>query len=226
MSNVPPDDRPPGSGWQTPSGGYPPPGGGSQQPGSSWQQPPPSPPQGGGYQPPGYGAQHQSGPAGPGGQQLAEWWKRLLAIIIDGLLIGIPLVIVFFVVIGISFTSSLETDPITGETTTSGGLFTGSTLLFQLVAVIVTVAYYGLLNGSDRGQTVGKMALGIRVRDANGGGPIGVGRGAARALVSSLPGQLPFVGIIWVLINGLWPLWDPRRKALHDKAVNSVVVVA
>jgi len=70
------------------------------------------------------------------------------------------------------------------------------------------------------------MALSIRVLDANGGGPIGVGRGAGRALVASLPGQIPFVGVLWVLLDGLWPLWDPQRQALHDKVVNSVVVDA
>jgi len=157
---------------------------------------------------------------------LAEWWKRLLAIIIDGLLVGVPLVIVFFVVVGASLSKSIKIDPATGQATSSGGLFTGSTLLFQLVALLVTVAYYGLLNGSDRGQTVGKMALGIRVRDANGGGPIGVGRGAVRALVAALPGQIPFLGFIWILLDNLWPLWDPNRQALHDKAANSVVVDA
>jgi len=157
---------------------------------------------------------------------MAPWWKRLLAIIIDGLLIGIPLVIVFFVVVGVSLTRSLEYDPNTGRTTAEGGLFTGSTILFQVVTLLVTVAYYGFLNGSERGQTVGKMALGIRVRDADGGGPIGVGRGALRALVASLPGQIPFVGFIWVLLDNLWPLWDTRRQALHDKVANSVVVDA
>jgi len=217
MSNVPPGDRPPRSGWQQPSGGSQPP----PPPGAGWQQQPPQQPPSGGYQPPAYQPQ-QASPAG----QMAPWWKRLLAIIIDALLIWIPLAIVSIVVIGVSFTATSEVDPNTGQITTSGGLFSGSTILFQVVALLVTVAYYGFLNGSERGQTVGKMALGIRVRDANGGGPIGVGRGAGRALVASLPGQIPFVGVLWVLLDGLWPLWDPRRQALHDKVVNSVVVDA
>ncbi len=33
--------------------------------------------------------------------------------------------------------------------------------------------YYGIMNGSRRGQTVGKMALGIAVRDARTGQRIG-----------------------------------------------------
>lgn len=218
MSDFPRDDRPSGSGWQ-------PQGGGSSQPGPGWQQPSSPPPQGG-YQPPAYGSHQQPGPTGAGGRPLAQWWKRLLAIIIDGLLIGIPLAIVFVVFVGVSFTQTVEVDPITGEITKGGGLFAGSTLLFQAASLIVSVAYYGLLNGSDRGQTVGKMALNIRVRDADGGGPIGVGRGVVRGLVAVLPSQVPFVGFIWALLDGLWPLWDPKRQALHDKAANSVVVDA
>ena len=221
MSNVPPDQPPPGSGWQQPGGGY--------QPGTGWQQQPPQqpppPPPPGGYQPQygGYQPQQQQQPVGPGGQPLAEWWKRLLAIILDGLIVGIPLAIIFFAIIGVSLGQTLEVDPVTGQITEEGGLLAGSTLLFFVVSALASLAYYGILNGSARGQTVGKMALKIQVRDANTGGPIGVGRGIGRAAIPSVLGAL--CGLI-TLVDGLWPLWDQRRQALHDKAVNSVVVDA
>jgi len=35
--------------------------------------------------------------------------------------------------------------------------------------------YFTYMIGSDRGQTVGQMAMGIRVIDFNAGGPIGYG---------------------------------------------------
>ena len=214
-------DVPPRSGWQPPAGDQPSPGGAEQPPaGPGWQQQPPEPPPSWGYDPPAYQAQ-QTSPAG----QLAPWWKRLLAIIIDALLIGVPLVIFFFVVVGVSLTQSLERDPVTGETTTNGGLFTGSSLLFQLVALIVTVAYYGLLNGGEKGQTVGKTALGIRVRDAVSDQPIGLQRAAVRYLVDGLTGLVPVLAL-FALVDGLWPLWDPQRQALHDKLAGSVVLKA
>lgn len=65
------------------------------------------------------------------------------------------------------------------------------------------------------------MAMKIAVKDANTGGPIGYGRALARWLVAS---------VLWVafylpgLIDVLFPLWDPKRQTLHDKAVGSVVV--
>lgn len=229
MSDVPPDDRPRGSGWQPPSGGYPQQGGGSGPPpaGAGWQQQPPSqPPPAGDYQPPGYGYQQQSGPAGPGGQPLAEWWKRLLAILLDFVILVVPLFIIFFVFIGVSVNRTIEVDPITGEITRGGGLVSGGSIAFSVVTVVVASVYYALLNGSARGQTVGKMALGIRVVDADGRGPIGIGRGFVRSVIAVLPAQVPFVGVVWALIDNLWPLWDPRRQALHDKAANSLVVNA
>ena len=82
------------------------------------------------------------------------------------------------------------------------------------------------LERRGKGPDGRQMALNIRVRDLDGGGPIGVPRGVVRELVALVPGFVPFVGFVWTLVDNLWPLWDPRRQALHDKAVNSVVVDA
>jgi hypothetical protein len=30
--------------------------------------------------------------------------------------------------------------------------------------------------------------------------------------------------VIPFVINAVWPLWDPRRQALHDKLVHSCVI--
>lgn len=29
---------------------------------------------------------------------------------------------------------------------------------------------------------------------------------------------------LFALLDGLWPLWDPGRQALHDKVAGSVVI--
>jgi uncharacterized RDD family membrane protein YckC len=34
---------------------------------------------------------------------------------------------------------------------------------------------------------------------------------------------IPFFGL-FTLLDGLWPLWDRARQALHDKIAGSVVV--
>jgi len=73
------------------------------------------------------------------------------------------------------------------------------------------------------GQTLGKMALHIRVVDATTGAPIGVPRAMLRYLVYAL---LWIACVIPGLVNVLSPLWDPRNQAWHDKAARSVVVRA
>lgn len=145
----------------------------------------------------------------------AEWWRRLLAILLDGLVLSIPYLILSFL-LGLRTT---EVDPITNEVT----IRMGAMASMSLISVIVACIYSGLLEGSSHGASVGKMALRIQVRDANTGGPIGFGRAALRRFVYQIL-FLPF--FIPGLINGLSPLWDRRKQAWHDKAVGTVVVNA
>jgi uncharacterized RDD family membrane protein YckC len=96
--------------------------------------------------------------------------------------------------------------------------FGGAVLAFGMAT-----AYYAVLNGSEMGQTFGKRALGIQVRDASSGGPIGADRAGLRYVVIGLFRIIPFFGL-FSLLDGLWPLWDRRRQALHDKIAGSLVV--
>jgi uncharacterized RDD family membrane protein YckC len=77
--------------------------------------------------------------------------------------------------------------------------------------------YGWLLEGSSRGQTVGKLALRIRVYDLERGGPIGYGRSFGRQLVKLLSGWISGLGYLWML-------WDKERQCWHDKAAGDVVV--
>ncbi len=148
---------------------------------------------------------------------LAPWWKRLLAIIIDGLILGVP-VFIFLLIIGASANNTTTTT--TNNQSVSSAPLVGFFVLI-LLASIPGLIYYGLMNGSKRGQTVGKMAMGIAVRDARTGGPIGVGRGFGRFAIMQV---FYFLLFIPYLIDNLSPLWDVRRQAWHDKVVHSVVV--
>ena len=69
------------------------------------------------------------------------------------------------------------------------------------------------------------MVWDIRVPDAATGGPLGPAKAAVRYLVPALALDSDPRPLIW-LTDGLWPLWDQRRQALHDKLVGSVVVAA
>ena len=101
----------------------------------------------------------------------------------------------------------------------------------SLVAVAAGFLYNGLLDGGARGQTLGKRVLRIRVVDDATGRLLGPQRGLMRAVlplafgVASILGDATFtLAILASLLDGLWPLWDPRRQAWHDKTAGSVVL--
>ena len=136
----------------------------------------------------------------PPSVSLADWWKRLVALVIDNALIYVVTTLVALQ----ATSSSLATD-------------------LRIVAeLVLTFLYFGYLNGVY-GQTVGKRLLHIRVVDADTGTPLGLRRGLARYGVVAL---LSLAFVIPVLIDGLWPLRDPRRQSWHDKVARTLVVNA
>ena len=70
-----------------------------------------------------------------------------------------------------------------------------------------------------RGCSIGQRFMKLRVVGEHGE-PLTLGKLVLRLLI-----QVGFAFIAIVeLLNLLWPLWDPKRQALHDKAVNSFVI--
>jgi uncharacterized RDD family membrane protein YckC len=170
---------------------------------------PPPPPSPSAYGPPpsAYPPAGPTGGRGSGqaaldafGRPLAGWGQRLGALVIDELFI-------FIVTFCAAFTLGVRRT------------FAGAAM-----SLVMAGAYYAVLNGSEMGQTFGKRAMRIQVRDAAGsGGTIGVQRAALRYVTVGLFRIVPFFAF-FTLLDGLWPLWDRRRQALHDKIAGSVVV--
>lgn len=216
------------------AGAPPPPGAARGQPaGAGWGA------WGYGAGPSGYGAQPRSGappgyhyPAQPVALDdvlhlaLAPWWKRLVAILVDWAVLGVgawAVAIVVMLALGMSVhQQSGSSTPGSGPQApaTSGALLAGL-LGVWLVCSLLSALYFGSMNGSRRGQTIGKMAMSIAVRDAGDGRPIGFWRAFGRYLAMALFGLLL---VIPYLIDVLSPLWDRRRQSWHDHLVGSVVV--
>ena len=120
----------------------------------------------------------------------ANFGLRLVAAIIDGILVG-----VVGLIIELAIRNALGT----------------------IIAYAIGIGYYGWLEGSASGQTIGKKAMGIRVYDLRQGGPIGTGRAIGRyfaRIISAIP----------CLLGYFWMLWDGEKQTWHDKLVGSVVV--
>jgi uncharacterized RDD family membrane protein YckC len=87
--------------------------------------------------------------------------------------------------------------------------------------VLVGVAYYVFFNGGEKGQTPGKMVMKLQVRDEATGGAVGYGKAALRYIVGAVLFALCFIPGV---VDMLFPLWDPKRQTLHDKAANTLVI--
>jgi uncharacterized RDD family membrane protein YckC len=80
--------------------------------------------------------------------------------------------------------------------------------------------------GARNGQTLGKQALGIRVAREDGR-PMSYGTAVLREWVAkTLVFQLAAAIVLGLatLLDYLWPLWDARNQALHDKLASTVVM--
>lgn len=88
----------------------------------------------------------------------------------------------------------------------------------SLPAVVV---YFGALDGSRQGQTIGKMTVGICVRDMRTGASIGVGRGLLRSFLR----LVLYVPVLPGVVSDLMPLWTTAGQTLADMAAGSVVTV-
>jgi uncharacterized RDD family membrane protein YckC len=197
----------------------------------------PYPQQGGGYgYPAGYG---QMVPATPDGVPLSGWWKRVAARILDGLIVTIvalPLSGYFlyhFFEVVVDFERRVIDDAAAGRPQTIDTL-PAEAYKWAIPAVLISLVVgfvYEYLFLTRKGATPGKMALGIsvRLRDVPGPPP-GTAVLKRWGFVSALAlaGQIPLAGGLFgllSLLNYLWPLWDSRKQALHDKVAATNVVV-
>ena len=89
-------------------------------------------------------------------------------------------------------------------------------LISVLVSGIYTVSMLKLW-----GATLGKLLLRVRVRPWQGAGRLSWGQAVGRWVVGDAVGT---VFVFFLMINFLWPIWDQRRQALHDKLPGTVVV--
>nr|WP_284291953.1 RDD family protein [Luteimicrobium album] len=155
-------------------------------------------------------------PAGPVG---ATEGKRVLAWLIDHLVLAVPAVVVVLLMLpGIEDKGTPLGD---GTYQVSVGDITPLYLAvfgIFLVGGLVIVTVEGVT-----GRTLGKLALGLRTQDVVTGKPIGVGRGIVRGLVFGVSSLACGIGLFVMLLS---PLFDksPRRQGWFDKAARAVVV--
>jgi uncharacterized RDD family membrane protein YckC len=152
---------------------------------------------------------------------LAPTGKRFLARLIDLLVVGIPMA-----VLGIPFGSYRQVTGTTddfGDTVTQFG--SGKSLLFQVLTIVVYLAYDTLLTKKN-GQTLGKRLMGLRVAMLNDGSVPPANTALVRAAVLLLPALICCPCLWWIVTLVVIAADKPYHQGVHDKAAKTVVVTA
>jgi uncharacterized RDD family membrane protein YckC len=141
------------------------------------------------------------------GVRFASHGPRLIAYIIDSILIGV-IVVVATIVFGLVFAGAVASD--------SAGAVVGGTLLYVIVILAVSLAYFPWF-WARGGQTPGMKMFRLRVvRDADGGQISGVSA-VLRLFGFWVNSVVFYIGFIWIFV-------DKRRRGWHDLIAGTVVI--
>ncbi len=117
----------------------------------------------------------------------ASFGKRFLAVVVDGIIVGV----------------------VTGIVLKIGGANLG-----QVLGGAIGLAYYVYFEGGQ-GATLGKKVLGLRVISTAGASPIGYGSAAVRyvgRIVSAIP---LFLGFLWMLWDKDKQTWHDKIASTY-----------
>jgi len=135
---------------------------------------------------------------------LASGWRRLGAYILDGLIIGIPVwIVVAFFVFG---------PAIQGKEPNVLWNFMG------LPIALLSFLYEALMLQAKDGQTLGKMAVGVRVVRLDGS-PITAGQAWGRCALKAILSTCCII-----LVDCIPAFFTEERTAIHDMVANTRVV--
>ena len=132
------------------------------------------------------------------------FWIRVVAYIIDGIILGIVGGVIY-AVLGVNLS-----DPNSFQSTCYQGA--------QGANLVISFVYFAGL-WTVMGASLGQRIFGMRVVDANTGQPIGFGKAALRWLGLLISFLVCFIGVIWVAFDG-------RKQGWMDKIAGTVVLRA
>jgi uncharacterized RDD family membrane protein YckC len=210
--------------------------------------PPASPPPPGSSQPSGMPAwtsniTSTTPVAGPAGLFYADVPNRVIAYIIDAIIVGIATAIVgavVYAIIGSPISSRTVADPnsilgVRFETTTNYL----ATLVGALIGLAISAGYFIYTWTAMRG-TVGMKLLGMQVGNAADGATLTMEQAVRRWLalggvfsLAQVLNPIPLLGLllglaalIWVIALIVTTAQSPTKQGLHDQFANTIIVKA
>jgi len=153
---------------------------------------------------------------------LASRGRRLVAQIVDTVIGGICCLPLLMAVPLDTLRTAIENQDASALTAlpgvVSGGAFTMLGMLILFCVQIFLLA--------TRGQTIGKLALSVRIVQFPNGDPVGLVKSfLVRACLMSLIEMIPYVGGLITLVD-LCFIFRADRRCLHDHLAGTMVVTA
>lgn len=158
-----------------------------------------------------------SGAAAPRGWHYGGFWMRFGARMIDGFVLGVPLLVFFFLLMPNVFkVPGNASNPFFAALATFN-------LTYLLVSLLVSGCYEVMLLRYC-GGTLGKMACGLKVVRTDGGDlswGVCIGR---YFMWNVLSRSIPFLNFVLVLVSSIMAGTDAEKRALHDRVCDTRVV--
>ncbi|MHC1703852.1 MAG: RDD family protein [Tenuifilaceae bacterium] len=151
-------------------------------------------------------------------KKYAGFWWRFLAIIIDGIIVGIAQWIIITPVlgfIGLGAYKASTVDLNEAEAIGMLGALAGAAMLTWILTIVAGWLYYSLMESSKFQATIGKIAIGIIVTDMEGN-RISFGRATGRYFGKIISGIILYVGF---MMAG----FTEKKQGLHDILAGTLV---
>jgi len=172
----------------------------------------------------------QSHPATtPDGVPLSGWWLRVAARLLDGIIISLitlPFTGWFYYqyfvgylkwVDDLSAQSAAGSPPVFGLPPLDIYMSLFAAMIIQLVIYGVYEVFFLTRSGATPGKKL--VGISVRLRDQAGPPPMKTALGRTACFLA-----MQLFNPVY-LLDVLWPLWDDKKQALHDKAAHTNVVL-
>ena len=151
----------------------------------------------------------------------AGFWMRFVAIIIDGIIIGIIqtfVIVPILAAVGFGFVSTTSTMDMSDPNNVAGmvGAIMALAGAYWILSMCIQVLYFSFMESSKWQATIGKMALGLTVTDMNG-----LRLDFGKAFVRNI---CKIISNFTLLIGYIMAGFTDKKQALHDIIAGTLVV--
>jgi uncharacterized RDD family membrane protein YckC len=161
-----------------------------------------------------------AGVAAGSGTTYAGFWLRVVAALIDGLALAIPMGFVFFLLIASALPALLTRPPDPMRIMIA---ILPRILMLTVIILAGSWLYWGLMESSTWQATLGKKALGLYVTDLEGN-RVTFGRASGRFFAGRGIGSVPYVGGLYFLVSCILAGLTEKKQALHDIIAGCLVL--